>query len=314
MVFPQYKKNLMGCLLPPRGRLEANVILSKSTWFRVGGPAEVMFWPADVDDLAVFLENKPDDVPVTVIGTGSNLMVRDGGIPGVVIRLGKLFEGVSINDTEIWVSGGMSNLKLANIARKYGIAGFEFLCGIPGTVGGSIRMNSGAYGYEIKDILQSATAINKKGSLIDLSVSDLKYSYRNSGVGKDLIFIGGFFSGSPSSTIKIENRMKYIRKERKFTQPIKTSTGGSTFINPPGYKAWELIDAAGCRGLTIGGAVVSMKHCNFLINQGSATASDLENLGEKIRHRVYENSGINLEWEIQRIGVRIENNSGELSS
>jgi len=314
MVSFKYKKNLMESLFPPRGRLEANVILSKSTWFRVGGPAEVMFWPADLDDLAAFFLNKPDGVPVTIIGKGSNLIVRDGGIPGVVIRLGKVFEDVSINDTKIRVGGGLSNLKLANIARECGISGFEFLCGIPGTVGGSIRMNAGAYGFEMKDILQHAIALNKQGNLVNLSVSDLKYSYRESGIVEDLIFIEGSFNGSPGSTVKITNRMKDIREERKFSQPVKTPTGGSTFMNPPGYKAWELIDAAGCRGLRVGGAAVSMKHCNFLINEGSATAADLERLGEDIRHRVYENCGIIMEWEIQRIGVGMENNIWELNS
>jgi UDP-N-acetylmuramate dehydrogenase len=290
------------------------VSLSKSTWFRVGGPAEVMFWPADLDDLITFLQNKPDAVPVTMIGIGSNLMVRDGGIPGVVIRLGKIFEEVSIRGMEIIAGGGLSNLRLANFARNYEISGFEFLCGIPGTVGGSIRMNAGAYGFEIKDILQRVTALDKKGNLKDLSVSELKYSYRHSNLKKDLIYIGGYFKGSPAAAIKIAERMTVIRQEREFTQPVKMPTGGSTFVNPPGYKAWELIDAAGCRGLMRGGAIVSEKHCNFLINTGSASSADLEGLGEEVRRRVFEGCGIKLDWEIQRLGVGPQNISWELSA
>ena len=309
----KFSNDLAERLPSQRGRFKANVCLSKSTWFRVGGPAEVMFWPADLNDLMVFLRNKPDAVPVTVIGIGSNLMVRDGGVPGVVIRLSKVFEEVSICGMEIKAGGGLSNLKLANVARKYEISGFEFLCGIPGTVGGSIRMNAGAYGFEIKDLLQRVTALDKKGNLIDLSVSELRYSYRHSDIAKDLIYIGGCFKGSSASTIKITNRMKAIRKERELAQPVKTPTGGSTFVNPPGYKAWELIDAAGCRGLARGGAVVSEKHCNFLINTGSASAADLEGLGEEVRHRVFEDSGIKLDWEIQRIGIGVEINLREPS-
>jgi UDP-N-acetylmuramate dehydrogenase len=310
----KFSDDLIRQLPSSRGRIEANVSLSKSTWFRVGGPAEVMFWPADLDDLITFLQNKPDAVPVTMIGIGSNLMVRDGGIPGVVIRLGKIFEEVSIRGMEIIAGGGLSNLRLANFARNYEISGFEFLCGIPGTVGGSIRMNAGAYGFEIKDILQRVTALDKKGNLKDLSVSELKYSYRHSNLKKDLIYIGGYFKGSPAAAIKIAERMTVIRQEREFTQPVKMPTGGSTFVNPPGYKAWELIDAAGCRGLMRGGAIVSEKHCNFLINTGSASSADLEGLGEEVRRRVFEGCGIKLDWEIQRLGVGPQNISWELSA
>jgi UDP-N-acetylmuramate dehydrogenase len=310
----KFSDDLIRQLPSSRGRIEANVSLSKSTWFRVGGPAEVMFWPADLDDLITFLQNKPDAVPVTMIGIGSNLMVRDGGIPGVVIRLGKIFEEVSIRGMEIIAGGGLSNLRLANFARNYEISGFEFLCGIPGTVGGSIRMNAGAYGFEIKDILQRVKALDKKGNLKDLSVSELKYSYRHSNLKKDLIYIGGYFKGSPAAAIKIAERMTVIRQEREFTQPVKMPTGGSTFVNPPGYKAWELIDAAGCRGLMRGGAIVSEKHCNFLINTGSASSADLEGLGEEVRRRVFEGCGIKLDWEIQRLGVGPQNISWELSA
>ena len=307
MKAPKFSNDLIGQLPPLRGRIEPNIDLSKSTWFRVGGPAEVMFWPADVDDLIMFLQEKPDTVPVTVIGIGSNLMIRDGGVPGVVVRLSKIFSEISITGMEIIAGGGLSNFRLANIARKHEISGLEFLCGIPGTVGGSIRMNAGAYGFEIKDILQSVKALDEKGNLIDLSVSELKYSYRHSDIKKELIFIGGCFRGSPAAIVKITDRMRAIKEERESTQPVKTPTGGSTFVNPPGYKAWELIDAAGCRGLIRGGAVVSEKHCNFLVNLGSASAADLEGLGEEVRYRVFENSGIKLDWEIQRLGVGLQN-------
>ena len=314
MKVSKFSDDLIRQLPSSRGRIESNVNLSKSTWFRVGGPAEVMFWPADLDDLIMFLQNKPDVIPVTMIGIGSNLMVRDGGIPGVVIRLGKIFEEVSISGVEIIAGGGLSNLRLANFARNYEISGFEFLCGIPGTVGGSIRMNAGAYGFEIKDILQRVKALDKKGNLKDLSVSELKYSYRHSNLKKDLIYIGGYFKGSPAAAIKIAERMTVIRQKREFTQPVKMQTGGSTFVNPPGYKAWELIDAAGCRGLMRGGAIVSEKHCNFLINTGSASSADLEGLGEEVRRRVFEGCGIKLDWEIQRLGVGPQNISWELSA
>ena len=314
MKVSKFSDDLIRHLPSSRGRIEANASLSKSTWFRVGGPAEVMFWPADLDDLITFLKNKPNVIPVTMIGIGSNLMVRDGGIPGVVVRLGKIFEEVSISGMEIIAGGGLSNLRLANFARNYEISGFEFLCGIPGTVGGSIRMNAGAYGFEIKDILQRVIALDKKGNLIDLSVSELEYSYRHSDIKEDLIYIGGYFKGSPAATIKIAERMTVIRQEREFTQPVKMATGGSTFVNPPGYKAWELIDAAGCRGLMRGGAVVSEKHCNFLINTGSASSADLEGLGEEVRRRVFEGCGIKLDWEIQRLGVGPQNISWELSA
>jgi UDP-N-acetylmuramate dehydrogenase len=314
MKVSKFSDDLFRQLPPSRGRIESNVNLSKSTWFRVGGPAEVMFWPADLDDLIMFLQNKPDVIPVTMIGIGSNLMVRDGGIPGVVIRLGKIFEEVSISGVEIIAGGGLSNLRLANFARNHEISGFEFLCGIPGTVGGSIKMNAGAYGFEIQDILQGVTALDKKGNLIDLSVSELKYSYRHSNIEKDLIYIGGYFKGSPAAAAKIAERMTVIRQEREFTQPVKMPTGGSTFVNPPGYKAWELIDAAGCRGLMRGGAVVSEKHCNFLVNTGSASSADLEGLGEEVRLRVFEDCGIKLNWEIQRLGVGLQNIPRELTA
>ena len=302
----KFSDGLYDRLPPVKGRMEANADLSKSTWFRVGGPAEIMFWPADLSDLMAFLQNVPEDVPVTIIGIGSNLIVRDGGVPGVVIRLSEVFTKISVDGLEITAGGGVSNLRLANAARECGITGFEFLCGIPGAVGGAIRMNAGAYGSETRDIVQRVRALDGKGNLIELSVEDMKYSYRHSDTPEDLIFIDGCFKGAPGVVADIADRMKEIRAEREQTQPVKTPTGGSTFTNPPGAKAWELIDQAGCRGLMRGGAVVSEKHCNFLINIGSATAADLEGLGEEVRRRVFEKSGVKLEWEIRRIGVTID--------
>jgi len=296
-----------------RGKIEPNVELSKSTWFKVGGPAEVMFWPADLNDLMNFLQKKPDTVSITMIGIGSNVLVRDGGIPGVTIRLGKVLEKISVNGREIFAGGGLSNLKLANVACENGVAGFEFLSGIPGTVGGSIRMNAGAYGSEIRDILHSVQALDIEGNLVELSTAELQFGYRHSQADNNLIYVGGRFKGILGDIAQISGRMDNIRKEREVTQPVKMSTGGSTFVNPPGLKAWELIDAAGCRGLIRGGAVVSEKHCNFLINTGSANAADLEGLGEEIRDRVFEACGIRLDWEIHRIGVEASALSERLS-
>ena len=314
MAAPSFSDGLLAKLPAVKGRLKANADLSKSTWFRVGGPAEVMFQPRDLDDLVNFLTDKPDDVPMTVIGIGSNLMVRDGGVPGVVIRLGEVFTDISVDGLEITAGGGVSNLRLANAARDAGIKGFEFLTGIPGAVGGALRMNAGAYGAETKDIVQSVKAIDEHGQIVDLTVADMKFSYRHSDAPDDLIFIEGRFKGKSGTPAGIGARMKSIRAQREQSQPIKTPTSGSTFTNPPDAKAWELIDQAGCRGLMRGGAVVSEKHCNFLINTGSATAADLEGLGEEVRHRVFETSGVKLEWEIRRIGVAANPSIEEVSS
>jgi len=314
MAAPRFPDGLMAKLPPVKGRLEENAELAKSTWFRVGGPAEVMFQPRDLKDLTNFLAHKPDDVPITIIGIGSNLMVRDGGVPGVVIRLGEVFTDISVDGLEIVAGGGVSNLRLANAARDAGIKGFEFLTGIPGAVGGALRMNAGAYGAETKDIVQSVKAIDEQGAIIELSVDDMKFSYRHSDAPADLIFVEGRFKGEAGTTAGIGARMKSIRAQREQSQPIKTPTGGSTFTNPPDAKAWELIDQAGCRGLMRGGAVVSEKHCNFLINTGSATAADLEGLGEEVRRRVFETSGVKLEWVIRRIGVPGQPSVEEVSS
>jgi UDP-N-acetylmuramate dehydrogenase len=295
--------HLIDCMPAVRGRLTADAPLANVTWFRVGGPAEVMFKPADVADLGDFLAGCPADVPVTVIGVASNLLIRDGGVPGVVIRLGRAFVDMSVNGCEITTGAAALDLNVANAARDAGIAGLEFLSGIPGTIGGALRMNGGAYGRELSDVVVSATALDRSGVLHTLSREDLGLSYRHSNVPEDWIFTSAVLRGHPGDHAEISRRMHEIATSRAESQPVKARTGGSTFANPPGEKAWALIDRAGCRGLTIGGAQVSEKHCNFLLNLGTATADDLESLGEEVRRRVYETSGIQLRWEIRRIGV-----------
>jgi UDP-N-acetylmuramate dehydrogenase len=286
-----------------RGRLIADASLAKLTWFRVGGPAEVLFRPADADDLAQFLSATPKDIPITVLGVGSNLLVRDGGVPGVVIRLGEPFARLETNEDKIVAGAGISNLKLANAARDAGMAGFEFLSGIPGSLGGSLRMNAGAYGAEIADVTLSVEALDRDGARRTIAGIEMGFSYRHSAVSEDLIFVSASLRGRDGNPVAIGERMTRIQTEREDTQPVKTPTGGSTFVNPPGHKAWQLIDQAGCRGLTRGGAMVSQKHTNFLVNTGGATAADIEGLGEEVRRRVFAQSGITLEWEIRRIGI-----------
>ena len=290
-----------------RGRYTENAALAGITWFRVGGPAEVAFRPADRDDLAAFLMTKPADVPVTVIGVGSNLLVRDGGVPGVVIRLGRDFVTVDIGTT-VRAGAAALDLNVALAARNGGVGGLEFLSGIPGTIGGALRMNGGAYGKEIKDVIVGAEALDARGRLHRLTPADLGFTYRHCAVAEDWIFLSAEMQGTADEPAAIAQRMKSIQDQRESTQPIRTRTGGSTFANPTqpeadGRKAWQLIDAAGCRGLKIGGAMVSEKHCNFLINTGEASAADIENLGEEVRRRVKLQSGVDLQWEIRRIGV-----------
>ncbi|MBT4935085.1 MAG: UDP-N-acetylmuramate dehydrogenase [Rhodospirillaceae bacterium] len=297
------KPGLIERLPTVRGRYNADVPLDKITWFRVGGPAEVMFRPTDVEDLMLFLSIVPPDIDITVIGVGSNLLVRDGGVPGVVIRLGREFAGVKAVGDTLEVGAGALDGNVALAARDAGIAGMEFLSGIPGTIGGGLRMNGGAYGSEFKDILVSARAIDNHGALHQLSPEDMGFTYRSTSVSEDWLFIDAAFKGRPEPVADITRRMAEIKASREQNQPVRSQTGGSTFANPPGAKAWELIDQAGCRGLTRGGAMVSEKHCNFLINTGEATAADLEGLGEEVRRRVFEQSGLTLEWEIRRIGV-----------
>ncbi|MGD1876000.1 MAG: UDP-N-acetylmuramate dehydrogenase [Kiloniellaceae bacterium] len=286
-----------------RGRLTADAPLSGVTWFRVGGPAEVMFRPADRDDLLDFLRAKPADVPVTVLGVASNVLLRDGGLPGVTLRLGRGFADIGAEGSDILCGAAALDLNVATAAKIAGIAGLEFLSGVPGTIGGAVRMNAGAYGKEIKDVLVWAEAADPEGNVHRLTNAELNFEYRRSALPADWICLGARLNGESGDPAEIAARMTEIQDQRAGSQPIRSRTGGSTFKNPPGHKAWQLIDAAGCRGLTRGGAMVSDKHCNFLINTGEATAADLENLGEEVRRRVKETAGVELEWEIKRLGV-----------
>ena len=291
-------------MLPPvRGTYTMGAPLKDLVWFRAGGPAEVLFRPADADDLATFLAAKPADIKVSVIGVGSNLLVRDGGIPGVVVRLSAAFGKVEAKGTVIRAGAAALDSAVARAAADAGIAGLEFLRGVPGTIGGALKMNAGCYGREIKDIFVEATAIDGKGNKVTLSAADMGFVYRKAQVPEDLIFVEAVFEGTADSPLVIQARMSELVATREASQPIKSKTGGSTFKNPPGHKAWQLIDEAGCRGLMHGAAQVSEKHCNFLINTGDASAADLEALGEEVRTRVKEKSGVTLEWEIKRVGV-----------
>ncbi len=285
-----------------RGRYRQNAPLSSVTWFRVGGPAEVTFRPADRDDLAEFLARKPDDVPVTVIGVGSNLLVRDGGVRGVVVRLGRAFTEIAADGHDLVCGAAALDLNAAKVAQAARIGGLEFLCGVPGTIGGALRMNAGAYGKELESVLVEAEAVDPAGRVHRLSREDFGFAYRQAAVPQDWIFLGARLRGRPETSEAIARRMAEIQEARAGSQPIRSRTGGSTFKNPPGEKAWQLIDRAGCRGLRHGGAMVSEQHCNFLINTGTATAADLEELGEQVRARVRETCGVELEWEIRRIG------------
>jgi UDP-N-acetylmuramate dehydrogenase len=304
MTFPDITPDLKAAMPQLRGRLTANQRLSELTWFRVGGPAQVLFTPADEDDLAYFLARLPADLPVYVVGVGSNLIVRDGGLPGVVIRLGARGFGEASAQGEI-VSAGAAALdkRVAEVAATAGLGGLEFFFGIPGTIGGALRMNAGANGAETKDVLIEASGIGRDGKKHVFTNAEMKFVYRNSGVDTSTIFTSARFQGKPATAEAIRVRMNEVQAHREAAQPIREKTGGSTFKNPPGNSAWKLIDAAGCRGLRVGGAQVSEMHCNFLINTGDATASDIETLGETVRTRVKENSGIELHWEIKRIGI-----------
>jgi UDP-N-acetylmuramate dehydrogenase len=287
-----------------RGRLKAEAALKDLTWFRAGGPAEVLYSPADEADLAYFLKHTPRDIPVTVIGLGSNLLVRDGGIEGVVIRLGRGFGEIEFEDgCKLRVGTAVPDVKVARAAADAGIAGLSFYRGIPGCVGGALRMNGGAHGRETMEVLIEARAVDRNGDIHVLPVAALHYAYRHCGAPEDYIFTEALFQGEPGDPVKILAEMDGIAAYREEVQPIKSRTGGSTFKNPPGKKAWQLIDAAGCRGLAVGDAKVSEMHCNFLINEGNASGADLERLGETVRARVKETSGVELEWEIKRLGV-----------
>jgi UDP-N-acetylmuramate dehydrogenase len=291
--------------LPPvRGSITMGAALKDLVWFRAGGPAEILLRPADADDLAAFLAAKPSDLRVSVIGVGSNLLVRDGGIPGVVVRLSSAFGKIETDGLRVRAGAAALDGAVARAAADAGIAGLEFLRGVPGTVGGALKMNAGCYGSEIKDVFVEAIAIDEKGNKIRLSSADMDFVYRKAqGAGDDLIFVEALFEGWRDEPAAIRARMEELSASREASQPIKSRTGGSTFKNPPGHKAWQLIDQAGCRGLKIGAAQVSEKHTNFLINTGEATASELEALGEEVRRRVKEKSGVMLEWEIKRVGI-----------
>ncbi|KLI65087.1 UDP-N-acetylenolpyruvoylglucosamine reductase [Aurantiacibacter marinus] len=286
-----------------RGDLKKDAPLAKLVWFKSGGAADWLFEPADLEDLTNFLSGLQPGTPIMALGLGSNLIIRDGGIPGVVVRLGKAFSSIEVKrDNVIECGGGAPGILVASKARDAGIAGMEFLRGIPGTVGGFVRMNGGAYGREVADILVDCDVVMPDGNCVTIPASDLDYSYRHSRLPEGAIVTAARFKGEPGDPEAIGAEMDRIAEERENSQPLRTKTGGSTFKNPVGGKAWQLVDKAGCRGLTKGGAQVSEKHTNFLINTGDATSADIEGLGEEVRRRVNEKTGVSLEWEIKRVG------------
>jgi len=304
MTFPDIVPALKAKLPQLRGRLLGNEPLAPLTWFRVGGPAQALFMPEDESDLVYLMANLPRDVPVTVIGLGSNLIVRDGGVAGVVIRLGRGFNDTRIEpDHRVRAGAAVPDLRLAKAAQEAGIGGLAFMRGIPGAVGGALRMNGGAYGTETKDVLIEARGVDRAGTMRVYANAEMGFGYRHCGVADDVVFTEVLYQGRPGDPATIAAEMDEITAKRETTQPVKSRTGGSTFKNPLPHKAWQLIDAAGCRGLVVGGAQVSELHCNFLINLGNATAADIETLGEEVRRRVGEQNGIELEWEIRRIGT-----------
>lgn len=302
-MFPDITAELKAAMPELRGKLEANAPTAPLSWFRTGGPAQVLFTPADENDLAYFLSRLGPEVPILVVGLGSNLLIRDGGWEGVVIRLGKGFAGIAVEaGNRVRAGAAAPDVKVARAAAEAGIAGLSFLRGIPGTIGGALRMNGGAYGGETKDVLVEARGVRRSGETVTFTNAQMGFTYRHSSVPEDVIFTEALFEGRPGDPAAILEEMNAITEARSSTQPVNTRTGGSTFKNPPGRKAWELVDAAGCRGLRMGDAQVSEMHCNFLINHGSATAADIEGLGEEVRRRVREACGIELEWEIKRVG------------
>jgi UDP-N-acetylmuramate dehydrogenase len=295
--------NAVATMPSVRGKLTPRAPLAPLVWFKSGGNAEWLFEPKDEDDLVQFLRELDPDVPVMALGLGSNLIVRDGGVPGVVVRLGKAFSKVDrLDETTLRCGGGASGILVSSTARDAGIAGLEFLRGIPGTVGGFARMNGGAYGREVSDILVSARLVVRSGEVVEWPLEKLGYTYRHSDVPAGAVVVAAVFRGTPGDPAAIGAEMDAIARAREESQPLRSRTGGSTFKNPPGHKAWALVDAAGCRGLTMGDAQVSEKHCNFLLNLGSATSAEIEALGEEVRRRVEAKTHISLEWEIQRVG------------
>jgi len=301
--------DLIARLPQVRGAYTANAPMRDLTWFRAGGPAEVLFRPADIEDLQHFLKEKPADVPVTIVGVGSNLIVRDGGVPGVVIRLGGALGKIEVLDGHRVRAGAAAlDMAVARAAGEAGIEGLEFLRGIPGSIGGGLRMNAGAYGGEFKDVLVEATAVDRDGNLVTFTPETLGMRYRHTDTPDGVIFVSALFQGRPGNRDDILARMEEITSKRESTQPVKTRTGGSTFRNPDltlsgGKKAWQLIDEAGCRGLKRGEIMVSDLHCNFLVNLSEAKGNEIEALGEEVRARVKAASGVDLEWEIKRIGL-----------
>lgn len=301
MSFPDIVPVLKARLPQLRGKLLPNQSLGEFTWFRVGGPAQALFMPEDEDDLSYVLRNMPADVPVSVLGAGSNTIVRDGGVAGVVVRLGRGFNDVRIDGTRVTAGAAILDVLVARAAQKAGVAGLAFYSGIPGTIGGALRMNGGAYGGETKDVLIEARGVDREGNLRTYSNADMGFTYRHCAVPEDVIFTSATFQGREGDPEAIAAEMAEIKSKREASQP-RNRTGGSTFKNPPGHKSWQLIDAAGMRGFRVGGAQVSELHCNFLINTGDATAADIETLGETVRTKVKEKSGVQLEWEIKRVG------------
>jgi UDP-N-acetylmuramate dehydrogenase len=296
--------NAVATMPAVRGKLTPDAPLAPLVWFKSGGRAEWLFEPKDEDDLVTFLRELDPDIPVMALGLGSNLIVRDGGVRGVVVRLGKAFAAIErLDETTLRCGGGASGILVSSNARDAGIAGLEFLRGIPGTVGGFVRMNGGAYGREVSDALVSARLVLRSGEVVEWPLAKLGYTYRHSEVPAGAVVIDAIFRGTPGDPAAIGAEMDAIARAREESQPLRSRTGGSTFKNPPGHKAWALVDAAGCRGLTIGGAQVSEKHCNFLLNLGYATSAEIEALGEEVRRRVEAQSHISLEWEIQRVGT-----------
>jgi UDP-N-acetylmuramate dehydrogenase len=305
MTFVDILPDLRAAMPDLRGRLSANTPLAPLTWFRVGGPAQAFFQPADEEDLSYFLSMLPQDIPVLVVGLGSNLIVRDGGVPGVTIRLGgKAFADVTVEDDHrLRVGAAAPDRFVARRAAELGVDGLAFLSGIPGAIGGALRMNAGAHGGETKDVLIEARGVERSGEHIVLTNAGMGFSYRHSSAPRDVIFTQALLQGKAGDKFEILAEMERIGAAREAAQPIREKTGGSTFKNPPGRRAWELVDLAGCRGLVVGDAQVSPMHCNFLINRGKASAADIETLGDEVRRRVRENSGVELEWEIKRVGL-----------
>jgi UDP-N-acetylmuramate dehydrogenase len=303
---PHFINRLQEKLPPVRGRITPFAHLGPMTWFGVGGAAEILFKPADKQDLIDFIKNCPKDIPVMALGVASNLIIRDGGIPGVVIRLGREFSEIKAVGTDIVTGSAALDMNVALVALKNNITGLEFLSGIPGTIGGALRMNAGAYNGETADALVSAEVLFRDGTLRQMTPQEMGMRYRHNDLPDEVIFLGCTLKGAAGDYAAIENKMLEIKNKRGETQPIKSKTGGSTFANPEGQKAWQLIDEAGCRGLKVGGAEMSQMHANFMLNTGHATAADLERLGEEVRQRVYAKSKIMLEWEIRRIGIPLE--------